>query len=79
MWHQVDKVYVMLEVSMMLISINLYAIMGMNLQYVFITLFMATVLLLITLYAIHHRFYFKSLCFVVASAMLYVMGCYDFA
>jgi leader peptidase (prepilin peptidase)/N-methyltransferase len=76
---QVDKMYTMLEVSMMLISVSLFILMGMNLQYVFITLFMATVLLLIALYISHHRFYFKSVCFVIVSAVIYVViGSYDF-
>ncbi|MDF3048096.1 MAG: peptidase protein [Candidatus Midichloriaceae bacterium] len=75
---KVDKIYTVLEVSMMLISISLFAFMGMNLQYVFLTLFMSTVVLLIALYAVYRRFYFKSVCFVVISAALYIVGAYDF-
>lgn len=70
----VNKVYTMLEVGMMITSLLLFLKFGMNMQYVLLTLFAATVLLFITLYITYRKFYFKSLAFVVISGVIYVLG-----
>lgn len=70
----VDKVYTMLEVGMMIISLLLFLRFGMGTEYVLLTLFAATLLLFVTLYIMYRKFYFKSLAFVVVSGIIYVLG-----
>ena len=73
----VDKVYTMLEVGMIIISLLLFLRFGMNTKYVLLTLFSATVLLFVTLYITHRKFYFKPLAFVIASGIIFILGDVD--
>ena len=68
----VDKVYTMLEVLMIIISLLAFFLMGMNIEYVLLTMFLSTVLLLATLYFTYRKFYFKSLVFVVLSGIIFI-------
>ncbi len=70
----VDKIYTMLEVGMIVVSLSLFAVFGMSLSYVLLTLFIATLVLFAVLYIKYRKFYFKSFCFVVASGIIFILG-----
>ncbi len=69
----VDKVYTALEVGMVIVSLILFMLLGMNIEYTLLTLFSSTVLLFITLSFVHRKFYFKSFAFMAISGIIYYM------
>jgi prepilin signal peptidase PulO-like enzyme (type II secretory pathway) len=70
----VDIAYTALEVGMMIMSLLLFSTFGMNVFYVLFTLFISTFVLLFALYIKYRKLYFKSVCFVLISGAILILG-----